>query len=113
MAVEPVAETTGTRGSSTSAWPAARAPMTSCDRPSGAPAFFAAASNRAWVASAVSGVFSEGFQTQVSPATSASAAFQDQTATGKLKAEMIPTTPTGCHVSIMRWDGRSVAMVRP
>ena len=62
-------------------------------------------------ASAVSGVFSEGFQTTGSPQTKASAAFQDHTATGKLNAEMTPQTPSGCHVSIMRWSGRSVAMV--
>ena len=48
-----------------------------------------------------------------SPQMSASAAFQDQTATGKLKAEMMPTTPSGCQVSIMRWPGRSVAIVKP
>ena len=56
---------------------------------------------------AVSGVFSEGFQTVASPQTAASAAFHDQTATGKLKAEMTPTTPSGCHCSIRRWFGRS------
>jgi hypothetical protein len=67
----------------------------------------------ACVASAVSGVFSEGFQTTASPQTSASAAFQLQTATGKLKAEITPTTPSGCQVSIIRWLGRSVAIVRP
>ena len=41
----------------------------------------------AWLASAVSGVFSEGFQTTALPQTRASAEFQAQTATGKLKAE--------------------------
>ncbi len=44
---------------------------------------------------------------RVSPQTSASAAFQAHTATGKLNAEMTPTTPSGCQVSIMRWPGRS------
>ena len=63
-------------------------------------------------ASAVSGVISDGFQTTVSPHTRASAVFHDQTATGKLKAEMTPTTPSGCQVSISRWPGRSEAMVR-
>ena len=48
-----------------------------------------------------------------SPQTSASAAFQDQTATGKLKAEMIAHGPSGCQVSVMRWPGRSEAMARP
>ncbi|MNT60518.1 hypothetical protein D3C72_1981040 [compost metagenome] len=61
----------------------------------------------------MSGVFSDGFQTTELPQTIASAVFHDQTATGKLKAEMTPTTPSGCQVSIMRWPGRSVAIVRP
>ena len=64
-------------------------------------------------ASAVSGVFSEGFHTTGLPQTKASAAFHDQTATGKLKAVMTPHTPIGCQVSIMRWPGRSVETVRP
>ena len=39
--------------------------------------------------------------------------FHAQTATGKLNAVMTPTTPSGCQLSIMRWPGRSEAMVRP
>ena len=66
-----------------------------------------------WVAIAVSGVFSDGFQITGLPQTSASAAFQDQTATGKLKAEITPTGPIGCQVSAIRCPGRSLAMVRP
>ena len=42
----------------------------------------AARSNSACTASAVSGVFSDGFHITGSPQTSASAAFHDQTATG-------------------------------
>jgi hypothetical protein len=42
------------------------------------------------------------FQTTLLPQTSASAAFHDQTATGKLKAEMMPVTPSGCQVSDTR-----------
>ena len=42
-----------------------------------------------------------------------SSAFQAHTATGKLKAEMMPTTPSGCHCSYMRCCGRSECMVRP
>ena len=72
-----------------------------------------ARSNSACAASAVSGVFSDGFQTQALPQTSASAAFHAQTATGKLKADMMPVTPSGCQVSIMRWFARSDAMVSP
>src|SRR5215510_15103206 len=69
IAVEPVAETSGTRLSSASI------------SPNLAEAF----SKRAWAASAVKGVLSDGFQMQAFPHTSASAAFQDHTATGKLK----------------------------
>ncbi len=67
----------------------------------------------AWQAIAVSGVSSDGFHTTVSPQTSATAVFHAHTATGKLNAVMTPTTPSGCHVSISRWPGRSEAMVRP
>ena len=49
----------------------------------------------------------------MSPQTSAIAAFHAHTATGKLNAVMTPTTPSGCHVSISRWPGRSEAMVLP
>jgi hypothetical protein len=66
------------------------------------PIFSAARSNSACTASAVNGVFSDGFQTRVLPQTRARAAFHDQTATGKLKAVMIPVMPSGCQVSIIR-----------
>ena len=61
----------------------------------------------------VSGTAGEGFQIIVSPHTAASSAFQAHTATGKLKAVMIPTGPNGCHCSYMRWRGRSDGMVSP
>ena len=64
-------------------------------------------------ASAVSGVFSDGFHSTVSPQTRASAAFQAQTAIGKLNAVMTPTGPSGCQRSIKWWPGRSEAIVRP
>ncbi len=68
---------------------------------------------RACIAIAQSGVFSEGFQTRGSPQTRAIVAFQAQTATGKLNAEMTPTGPSGCQYSVSRWPGRSLAIVRP
>ena len=113
--VDPVAETIGTRFEEVSASPMAGPPMTSWARPSGAsgPKRSMARSRIFIVASAESGVFSDGFQITGSPQTSASAAFQDQTATGKLKAEMIAHGPSGCQVSVMRWPGRSEAMARP
>ena len=60
-----------------------------------------------------SGVFGEGFQMVISPHTAARKAFQLHTATGKLKALITPTTPSGCQVSRIWWPGRSEAMVRP
>ena len=115
MRVDPVAETTGTCFDATSASPIAGPPMTSWARPSGAsgPKRLIARARIFIVASAESGVFSDGFQITGSPQTSASAAFQDQTATGKLNAEMIAHGPSGCHVSAIRWPGRSEAMTRP
>ena len=49
----------------------------------------------------------------VSPAMTARNAFQAQTATGKLKAVMTPTGPSGCHCSLIRCAGRSDGMVAP
>ncbi len=114
IAVDPVADSTATRRSSTSAAPISGPPISTCDSPAGAsPNRFSARSKIACTASAVRGVFSDGFHTTGSPQTSASAAFHDQTATGKLKAVITPQTPSGCQVSIIRCSGRSVAMVRP
>ena len=114
MRVEPVALTTGMRASFANNSPTSRRPRTTCVRLAGAlPNFFTARSNSACVASAVSGVFSLGFQITLSPQTSASAAFHAHTATGKLKAEITATGPAGCQVSIMRWPGRSDAIVKP
>ena len=114
ICVEPVAETSGIRGSSAS-WTARSAPpMTSSASPSGTPPKRSAArSNSDMHASAVSGVRSDGFQITGSPQTKASAAFQLQTATGKLKALITATGPSGCHVSVSRWPGRSDAIERP
>ncbi len=110
----PVALTRPSLGSPAICSPASRPPITTSSSPSGTPPMrFAARSSSALQASAVSGVFSEGFHTTGSPHTNASAAFHDQTATGKLNAVMTPMAESGCQVSIMRWPGRSEAMVRP
>ena len=111
--VEPVAESSATPGCPTSASPASGPPSTTCDRPAGAPCSASACRSTAWQASEVRGVSSEGFQTTGSPQTSATAVFHDHTAAGKLNAEITPTTPSGCQVSISRWPGRSDGMVRP
>ena len=70
----------------TSAAPTSAPPSSTWLRWSGAPVSAAARSNNALQASAVSGVLSLGFQITGLPHTSASAAFHDHTATGKLKA---------------------------
>ncbi len=62
---------------------------------------------------AVKGASGEGFQIMVSPQTAAIIAFQAQTAAGKLKAVMMPIGPSGCHCSIIRCLGRSLAIVKP
>jgi hypothetical protein len=52
----------------------------------------------ACTASAVSAVSSVGFQITLLPHTTASAAFQLHTATGKLNALITAAGPSGCHV---------------
>ena len=63
------------------------------------------------VAIADNGVFGDGFQMQMSPATVASMAFHAHTATGKLNALMMPTRPSGWYWSYMRCPARSECMV--
>src|SRR3546814_15275904 len=75
---------------------------------SGKPPFFSASLQIFIEAIADSGVLGEGFQMQMSPQAAATNAFQAQTATGKLNAEMIPTRPSGCHCSYMRSEERRV-----
>src|SRR5262244_1073816 len=111
---EPVADTSGSFGDAASRWPTSRAPTTRQEIAEGtseAPATVCWMS--AWQAIAHSDVFSDGFQTTVSPQTHAIAAFQAHTATGKLNAVMTPTGPSGCHCSVRRWPGRSLAIVLP
>ena len=64
-------------------------------------------------ATAHSAVLSEGFHTVTLPQIAARNAFHAHTATGKLKALITPTTPSGCHCSNIRWLGRSECIDRP
>ena len=57
--------------------------------------------------------FGDGFQMLTLPQMAAMHAFHDQTATGKLNAVIVPTSPTGCHCSYMRCCGRSECIVLP
>src|SRR5690606_19630917 len=92
--VDPVKETNGTRLSLFIKSPEAF-PVTKQLTPSGTLFFSNTLEMIFWHAIAHNGVFELGFQTQTSPQTQAKAAFQAQTATGKLNAEMIPTIPSG------------------
>ena len=104
IVVEPVAETSAMRGSLGEAGQRGRRRRRRCSKsPSGtSPCRSAARASSDVVAIAVRGVRSEGFHTTGSPHTSASAAFQLHTATGKLNALITPTGPSGCHVSVRR-----------
>ena len=87
--------------------------MTTPEMPAGSPLARSTSLTMFWHATAHSGVLLDGFQTTGSPQTQASAAFQAQTATGKLNALMTPIGPTGCHCSIIRCMGRSLCSVGP
>src|SRR5882724_11940141 len=108
MRVEPVAETRGMRRSAASFLPIeGPSPINKQNMAGSAPVCWQTRSAILITAIAVSGVFSDGFQIVESPQIAASAAFQDQTATGKLNAVITATSPSGCHCSIKRWLGLS------
>src|SRR5208282_2311727 len=100
--VEPVAETSGTRLSPANSCPIEGPPVIRLQIAGSTPKSRETCSAILMHAIAVSGVFSDGFHNVASPHTVASALFQAQTATGKLKAEMMPATPSGCQVSSIR-----------
>ena len=113
VAHEPVKETSGMRASLAILSPIVRpGPMTSVMTP----AWPCPSRTRFAIfetAIDASGTSLLGFQTMLSPHTAAMSAFQLQTATGKLNAVTMPTTPSGCHCSIMRWPSRSLCIVFP
>ena len=100
--VLPVALTRGTMGSLLNISPTSAMPFTTQESAAGTSLASATSFQMCWQAMEQSALFSEGFHTQESPQTQASAVFQAHTATGKLKAEMIPTTPIGWYCSYMR-----------
>ena len=93
--VEPVKETKEILLSLTNASPISWSAITKLEIPSGSPFSLATSAKIFWQAIAQSGVFSDGFQTTTFPQIQANDAFQAQTATGKLKAEITPTIPSG------------------
>jgi len=90
-----VAETRAILVSLEIASPIFLSPIIRLKTPSGIPLSYKTSAKILWQAIAVKGVFSEGFQTLTLPQTAAIMAFQAQTATGKLKAEIIHTIPKG------------------
>src|SRR5215471_2117280 len=95
-AEDPVNETSATRESATSACVSAL-PQIARRKIGGSDTSVTTRLARCCTASAVSGVLGEGFHTVALPHTAESIAFHAHTATGKLKAEITPTTPSGCH----------------
>src|SRR5687768_571207 len=93
--VEPVADNKGILVSAAIHSPTSRSPTIKPQTPSAILFFLNTSAMICWQATAQSGVFSDGFHTQTFPHTQASILFQLHTATGKLKAEMIPTIPSG------------------
>src|SRR3546814_1265055 len=83
------------RLSSTKVWASSVPASLNRKKMSGKPPFFSASLQIFIEAIADNGVLGEGFQMQMSPQAAATKAFQAQTATGKLNAEMIPTRPIG------------------
>src|SRR6202012_1771114 len=111
--VEPVADINGKRPSFDINSPIFLSPITRHDTPSSILFLLKTSCTMCWQAMAVNGVFSDGFQMHTSPHIQASMAFQLQTATGKLNAEIIPTIPNGWYCSYMRCSGLSLCMVNP
>src|SRR4051812_32774500 len=95
MRVEPVADTSATCSSLQSHSPTSCLPCIRQLTPSGTSFFSNTSATICWQATAHSGVFSLGFQIHTLPQTHASMLFQLHTATGKLKADIIPTRPSG------------------
>ena len=93
--------------------PTLKSPFTKHEIPSGRLFSLATSSQIFWQATLHNGVFSEGFHIHVSPQIQAKAVFQHQTATGKLKAEIIPTTPRGWYCSYILCPGLSECIVSP
>ena len=53
------------------------------------------------------------FQTQTSPQIKPNAKFHPRTATGKLKAVIMPITPNGFHYSIIKCEALSEGITKP
>ena len=99
---EPVKDTRLTRGSSTNFFASSLVASLNIRKTGGKPLPSSASLTIFCTATEHRGTLGDGFQIEALPAMAAINAFQLHTATGKLKAEIMPTTPSGCHCSYMR-----------
>src|SRR5258708_33804679 len=102
MRTEPVGDKSAIRRSLASNAPVSRPPITNEKIAGSSPASSQTAAAILVHAMAVKGVFSDGFQITEFPQITARAEFHDQTATGKLNAEIHPPVPTGWQCSNIR-----------
>jgi hypothetical protein len=97
--VLPVTLTSGMRRSSTIRSPISASPPIARHITPGTPCFSSTLAAIFVAAIAQSGVFGDGFHKIESPHSAPIIAFHDHTATGKLKAVITPTGPSGSHCS--------------
>ena len=84
-------------------------PSTMLNTPAGMPARSASTAS----AMAESGVSSAGLETTVQPTASAGATLRAIIAVGKFQGVIVPTTPTGCLMTIMRLSALAAGIVSP
>mmetsp|Transcript_64943 Transcript_64943/g.153506 ORF Transcript_64943/g.153506 Transcript_64943/m.153506 type:complete len:376 (-) Transcript_64943:218-1345(-) len=111
--VDPVKDTRSMFLSSTSAWPTSLPPHTSVATAPGCPLRSRTSAMIFCVATAKRLDVGAVFQTWVFPQIMDTLAFHPNTAFGKLKAVMMPTLPSGFHVSSSTCSGRSEGITWP
>mmetsp|Transcript_4101 Transcript_4101/g.17194 ORF Transcript_4101/g.17194 Transcript_4101/m.17194 type:complete len:218 (+) Transcript_4101:1920-2573(+) len=112
--VEPVKDTRGTRLSLAMSSPTtAPVPWARVTTPAGMPLRSSTSATILVVAMVVRGTVSEPFQRLQLPHIMEMETFQPYTATGKLKAEMMPQVPMGFQHSSSTWPGRSDGSIWP
>lgn len=111
--VDPVNETKSTLLSSTIFYPIFPSPTIKLKIPPGKLFLSNTSTMILVVATETKFVVSEPFQIIEFPVIIAKAAFQPKTALGKLKAEIIPTFPSGLQFSWITWFGLSDGIIYP
>mmetsp|Transcript_41780 Transcript_41780/g.118493 ORF Transcript_41780/g.118493 Transcript_41780/m.118493 type:complete len:231 (+) Transcript_41780:1029-1721(+) len=112
--VDPVNDTSATLLSVTIRSPTVGpSPVSRQNTPAGRPFLSSTRATIFVTATDVSGVVSAPFHTLQLPQTRDMDRFHPRGATGKLKAVMMPTVPSGCQHSINAWPGRSEGKTLP